>query len=69
MSEFYFIDRLEAVPEAIERICLKCRKAFIAESRFNRLCDRCNRDNKRVGERLGRLDRHAKGEEESRESR
>jgi len=28
-------------PQRIDRICLGCDRAFVAEGRYNRLCPRC----------------------------
>lgn len=40
--------RSEMKPERIERICLKCDRAFMAEGRFNRICPLCTKGNSDV---------------------
>lgn len=30
-----------------ERKCLKCQKSFESDGNWNRLCDKCNRNNKK----------------------
>ncbi|MGI9295977.1 MAG: hypothetical protein ACR2PS_18495 [Pseudomonadales bacterium] len=33
----------------VDRVCLRCRESFVAEGKYNRLCDRCNRRNESLG--------------------
>jgi len=32
-----------------ERSCLKCGRAFLSESQFNRICYECGRENEKMG--------------------
>jgi Zn finger protein HypA/HybF involved in hydrogenase expression len=35
-------------PKPIKRTCLKCGREFVAEGRFNRICERCTESNRQV---------------------
>ena len=37
----------------IKRKCLKCGKEFLAVSKYNRLCNMCNKDNERIKIKVG----------------
>jgi len=33
----------------VKRICLKCNELFLSESPYNRICEECDSENKKMG--------------------